>query len=225
MSTSSSIKRFSQTIAHRGKGSWIWDINKKKYLDFTSGIGAASTGHCHPHVVKALRTQSNILIQGQQNIFSENTPLRKLVGKMDKITPPNLDCFFFTNSGSEAVENAIKIARSVTGRQKVVSFTGGFHGRTLGALSATHSNVIYKQGLGPLVSGFSSIPFPVNYYEFLRDIDILFTELIDPDDIAAFVVEPIQGEGGINVLPSDVFQLLSDISDILPRLKYAFTYM
>jgi 4-aminobutyrate aminotransferase len=148
-------------IAARGLGSYVWTTTGERYLDFTSGIGATSTGHCHPRVVAAVREQAGQIAHAQQNIFGGHTALEKFVEQMNHSFPKDLQHYFLCNSGSEAVDNAVKIARAATGgRPNVVCFEGGFHGRTIGAMSLTTSKVVYRQGMGPGIPGVHVVPYP-----------------------------------------------------------------
>lgn len=157
----SSIYKFNDVIAARGLGTHVWTTTGERYLDFTSGIGATSTGHCHPRVVSAVKTQSEKIAHAQQNIFGGHTALVDFVDEMNQVFPPELQRYFLCNSGSEAVDNAVKIARAATGsRPNVVCFEGGFHGRTIGAMSLTTSKVIYRQGMGPGIPGVHVAPYP-----------------------------------------------------------------
>lgn len=125
--------RYSDILVERGEGVYLYDVEGRRYLDFTCGIGVTNTGHCHPRVVEAIREQAGLLLHGQANIVYHR-PMLELVAELRTIVPPELDCFFFSNSGAEAVEGAIKLARQATGRSDVIAFEGGFHGRTAGAL-------------------------------------------------------------------------------------------
>ena len=127
-----------QIIADHGQGSWLYDINGKAYLDFTCGIGVTNTGHCHPTVVAAIQKQAGLLLHGQANIIFHK-PMLELVSELQTIVPPHLDGFFFSNSGAEAVEGAVKLARHATGRTNVIVFQGSFHGRTVGTMTLTTS--------------------------------------------------------------------------------------
>lgn len=155
-----SVAKFNELIAERGEGCYIWDTEGRKYLDFTSGIGVVSTGHCHPKVVDAISKQAGRLIFAQQNILPVTPPALDLLTRLQGIVPDELTRFFFCQSGSEAVDNALKLARSYTGRQNVISFSGGYHGRTYGAMSITTSKTIYRQTFGPLPSGVAVAPYP-----------------------------------------------------------------
>eukprot|EP00877_Chromochloris_zofingiensis_P004955 jgi/Chrzof1/14460/Cz09g03230.t1 len=154
------VMKMNEVVAEKGVGSWVWTADGNKYLDMTSGIGAASTGHCHPHVVKAVQQQAATLVHAQQNIFAAHEKVAELVQHLSQVMPAHLSRYFLCNSGSEAVDNAIKIARGVTRRQNIIAFDGGFHGRTYGAMALTSSKVIYRQGFGPFVPGVHIAPYP-----------------------------------------------------------------
>eukprot|EP00656_Telonema_subtile_P048266 TRINITY_DN56_c0_g1_i2.p1 TRINITY_DN56_c0_g1~~TRINITY_DN56_c0_g1_i2.p1 ORF type:complete len:432 (+),score=90.81 TRINITY_DN56_c0_g1_i2:164-1459(+) len=220
-----------------GKGSWIqaWDSKReqqRRLLDMSCGIGATSTGHCHPNVAQAVRKQAGTIVHAQQNIFGGHDTGNLLIEQLLTIVPDGLGSFFFANSGSEAIDNAIKIARVHTARPNIISFTGGFHGRTIGAMSLTSSKTSYKQGFQPLMPGCFFAPWPscltceVRYaqdrpYHLAPDIlgsnnmnrtccDAPITALknllqqqTDPSETAAILVEPIQGEGGILTPPPE----------------------
>ncbi|GIL92514.1 hypothetical protein Vretifemale_20029 [Volvox reticuliferus] len=126
----------------------------------SSGIGAVSTGHCHPTVVEAVRRQAGKVVHAQQNVFGAHEAMVDLYDKLSAVLPPSLDTYFLANSGAEAVDNAVKIARAATGRQNIIAFEGGFHGRTLGSMALTSSKTIYRQGFGPLIPGVHIAPYP-----------------------------------------------------------------
>ncbi|KAF8061932.1 davT [Scenedesmus sp. PABB004] len=154
------LAKFNDIVVAKGLGSWVWDTAGNKYLDMTCGIGVTSTGHCHPAVVAAVREQAGTIVHAQQNIFAGHTKQVELDGHLSRIMPPRLTKYFYCNSGSEAVDNAVKIARAATGRQAVIAFDGGFHGRTLGAMALTSSKVVYRQHFGPLMPGVHIAPYP-----------------------------------------------------------------
>ena len=145
-------------VVSHGAGAWLTDIAGRKYLDFQCGIGVANTGHCHPGVA-AVRDQVGKGIHLQQNCCISQ-PVVSLIERLVDGTPPGIDRFFFNATGAEAVESAIKLARHETGKQNVIHFAGGFHGRSLATLAATTSKGVYRVGYGPLPSGFHSATFP-----------------------------------------------------------------
>jgi len=154
------VAKGSDLIAEHAQGSWVWTVGGKKVLDFGCGIGTLSLGHCHPNLVRAVSDQAAKLIQGQQNQFLSNTAQVELLDRMLDVVPGDLTRFFFANSGSEAVENAIKIARGHTGKTNIICFDGGFHGRTMGAMALTTSKTIYRQGFAPLMPSVHTAPYP-----------------------------------------------------------------
>jgi 4-aminobutyrate aminotransferase len=192
-------------IAARGEGALIFDEQDRRYLDFTAGIGVTSTGHCHPHVVRAAQEQVGRMIHAQYTTVMHR-PLLDLVDRMGEVLPPGLDRLFFTNSGSEAVEASLRLARQATGRPNIVVFHGGFHGRTVAAASLTTSGTKFRSGFAPLMAGVTVSPFPdPTHYGWsqeqatafaLDQLDYTLQTLTAPDDTAAFLVEPVLGEGG-----------------------------
>jgi len=202
---SQALKQATPVIAARGEGVNLYDEDGRRYLDFTAGIGVTSTGHCHPRVVAAAQEQVGKLIHGQYTTVMHR-PLLTLVDRLGEVLPDGLDRVFFANSGSEAVEAALRLARQATGRPNVVVFHGGFHGRTVATASMTTSNTRYSAGFSPLMSGVHVAPFPnPTHYgwpveqatEFaLKELDFLLQTLTQPNETAAFLVEPVLGEGG-----------------------------
>ncbi|MCP4081030.1 MAG: aminotransferase class III-fold pyridoxal phosphate-dependent enzyme, partial [Planctomycetaceae bacterium] len=144
--------RLNNAIIVRGEGSYIFDDQGNRFLDFTSGIGVTATGHCHPQVVAAVQSQASQLLFGQMNCMLPEISLR-YAQALDAATPASIESFFFSNSGAEAVEGAIKLAKAATGRSNVIAFEGGFHGRTSMAMALTTSKKTYRAGYQPLPSG------------------------------------------------------------------------
>jgi 4-aminobutyrate aminotransferase len=214
--------RYTPIIASRGEGSRIFDEAGNDYLDFTCGIGVTNTGHCHPRIVAAIREQAGLLLHGQANIVMHK-PMLELVKELRSILPEQIDGFFFTNSGAEAIEGAIKLARATTGRPNVIVFQGSFHGRTVGTMSLTTSKSIYRAGYQPLMPGVFVAPFPYAYrygWEVeqasqwcLEELDFLLTTQTAPAETAAMLVEPVLGEGGYVVPPASFLQGLRDRCD------------
>lgn len=209
------------TITH-SEGAYLYDSNGTQYLDFTSGIGVTNTGHCHPRVVEAIRDQAGHLLHGQANIIYHQ-PMLNLVEELRQIVPPSLDSFFFSNSGAEAIEGAIKLARQATGRQNMIVFQGSFHGRTIGAMSLTTSKTVYRMGYQPLMSGVFVAPYPYSFYygwedaettEFcLRELRHILASQTAPQETAAILIEPVLGEGGYVVPPAAFLSELRTICD------------
>ena len=199
------LKQATPVLVARGEGVHLYDEDGRRYLDFTAGIGVTSTGHCHPRVVAAAQEQVATLIHGQYTTVMHR-PLLTLTERLGEVLPEGLDSVFFSNSGSEAVEAALRLARQATGRPNVVVFHGSFHGRTIGAASMTTSGTKFRAGFAPIMGGVVVAPFPTAYRygwdettatEFaLRELDYLLATVTAPAETAALVVEPVLGEGG-----------------------------
>ena len=200
--TSPSVPRAYPVVPLRAEGCVVEDIDGNLLLDFNAGIAVTSTGHCHPDVVRAIQEQAGKLIHYSADFY---IPLyAETCAELARIAPMKEKCrVFLGNSGTEAVEGSIKLARFVTGRQYLVSFLGGFHGRTYGSVSLTASKAKYHAGFGPMLPGVFHAPF--GHVADLRWFnEVLFDRLVPPNEVAAIVVEPIQGEGGY-VVPEDGF--------------------
>ncbi len=208
-------------VAEKGEGVKLIDIDGNEFLDFCSGIAVCSTGHCHPEIVKTIKKQAEKLIHMSGTDFYYQ-PQAHLAKKLATLAPgKKKKRVFFTNSGAEAVEAAIKLARYKTGRPRLIAYLGAFHGRTMGALSLTGSKVVQKEGFSPFLSGVSHIPYPYCYRcqfgktygkckfecaDYLENT--VFKKTIPPKDVAAIFFEPIQGEGGYIVPPKEYIQRL-----------------
>ncbi|HLF88109.1 MAG TPA: aminotransferase class III-fold pyridoxal phosphate-dependent enzyme [Anaerolineales bacterium] len=213
---------YTQIIAARGEGAKLYDPDGHEYLDFTCGIGVTNTGHCHPRVVEAIRNQAGLLLHGQANIVY-HPPMLELVHELRQILPPEIDGYFFSNSGAEAVEGAVKLARAATRRPNVIVFQGSFHGRTVGTMSLTTSKTIYRAGYQPLMAGVYVAPFPYAYrYGWdeektsqwcLEELDLLLNTQTAPDETAAMLIEPVLGEGGYVIPPTSFLQGLRERCD------------
>ncbi|HLE52770.1 MAG TPA: aminotransferase class III-fold pyridoxal phosphate-dependent enzyme [Anaerolineales bacterium] len=214
--------RYTPIIASHGEGTYIYDLEGMPYLDFTCGIGVTNTGHCHPHVVAAIQKQAGLLLHGQANIVFHR-PLLELANELRTILPAELDGYFFSNSGAEAIEGALKLARAATGRPNVIVFQGSFHGRTIGTMSLTTSKTIYRAGYQPLMPGVFVAPFPYAYrYGWdeeqtsqwcLEELEYLFTSQTAPQETAAILLESVIGEGGYIVPPASFMRGLRAICD------------
>ncbi|MBA2549757.1 MAG: aminotransferase class III-fold pyridoxal phosphate-dependent enzyme [Nocardioidaceae bacterium] len=199
------LKQATGVVAARGEGVHLFDEAGRRFLDFTAGIGVTSTGHCHPRVVEAAQRQVGTLIHAQYTTVLHR-PLLDLVDRLGEVLPAGLDRMFFANSGSEAIEAALRLSRQATGRPNVVVFHGGFHGRTVAAASMTTSGTKFRSGFNPIMGGVHIAPFPDPTHfgwpveeatDFaLRQLDYLLQTVTPPQDTAAFVVEPVLGEGG-----------------------------
>ncbi len=222
-----SIEHLSEVWPHlteiqpeRAEGIFIYGSGGARYLDFTSGIGVTNTGHCHPRIVKAIQEQSKSLIFGQMNIVIP-PGFAQLAKRLTTLTPPEVDSFFFSNSGAEAIEASVKLARHATGRRGIIVFQGSFHGRTAQTMAMTTSKYIYRHDYQPLPGGIYVAPYPYSYSygwddeqttEFcLKQLDTLLHGQVNPSEVAAIVIEPVLGEGGYVPAPAGFIQELKQI--------------
>lgn len=204
-------------VMDHGKGTEVWDVDGNRFLDFAAGIAVVSTGHSHPKVVKAIQEQAEKFIHISSDFY--HTKWIELGEKISEIAPFKENAVsFMTNSGTESVEAAIKLARQYTGRTQFIGFLGGFHGRTMGAVTFTASKPTYHRGFYPLMNGVTHVPFPDPYRPILdvkpgEDYGVkvvnyieeqILGHLLPPEDVAGILIEPIQGEGGY-VLPTPGF--------------------
>jgi 4-aminobutyrate aminotransferase len=218
---SPSYTRIYPLVCARGSGAVIEDVDGNLFLDFTAGIAVTATGHCHPHVVAAIQDQAAKLLHmsGTDFYYAPQIDLaQRLAEVAPGATPKRI---FFTNSGAEALEAGLKLARWHTGRSRAVAFFGAFHGRTYGAMSLSGSKVVHRRGFSPLVPDIHHVPFPrgcsvckvgacgcVTHIE-----DTLFKRVAPPEEVAAIFVEPIQGEGGYHVSPPGFLPALRELCD------------
>src|SRR5450631_3913062 len=225
---SPSYTRSYPMVAKRGRGLRVEDVDGNVFLDFAAGIAVTSTGHCHPEVVAAIQKQAGELIHMSGTDFYYEHMIT-LAERLSAIAPmPGPHRFYYGNSGAEAVECALKVARYFTGRQNIIAFHGAFHGRTMGALSLTASKPQQRRRFGPLVPGVTHVRYPYAYrgcsggpqeeerfaLACARYIeDKLFKTTLPPEEVAAIFVEPIQGEGGYVVAPDIFMQELRRICD------------
>jgi 4-aminobutyrate aminotransferase len=223
---SPSYTRSYPLVAKRGRGTRIEDVDGNEFLDFAAGIAVTSTGHCHPEVVKAIQQQAGELIHMSGTDFYYEGMVT-LAERLSAVAPmPGPHRFYYGNSGAEAVECALKLARYHTGRQNIIAFLGAFHGRTMGALSLTASKPQQKRRFAPLVPGVTHVRYPYAYRgcaegeeeEFALGCaryieEKLFKTMLPPEEVAAIFVEPIQGEGGYVVAPTVFMQELRRICD------------
>ncbi|MDI3317886.1 MAG: aspartate aminotransferase family protein [Bacillota bacterium] len=208
----------------RAEGSLLWGADGRRYVDFVEGFAANNTGHRHPRVLAAVREQLDKLVHSAIGVTAYE-PVLRLAARLREVTPEGIESFFFGNSGAEAVEGAIKLARYATGRPAVVAFWGGFHGRTFGAMSLTASKAKYRLREEPLLGGVYHSVYPNVYrsayraepervaQEALDHLQRLFEHEVDPSQVAAIVVEPVQGEGGYIVPPRSFLAGLREIAD------------
>lgn len=214
--------RYFDVVVDHAQGCYVWDQAGRRYLDFTCGIGVTNTGHCHPRVVAAAQAQVARCIHLQANIYYHQ-PMLDLVGALLPLMPPELDMFFFSNSGSEAIEGSVKLARQTSKRPNIIVFDGGFHGRTLGTMSLTTSKAAYRVGAAPLLAGIHVAPFPFAYRQgvdeatatarALAGLRHLLRSQTAPEDTAAILIEPVLGEGGYVPAPDTFLQGLRAICD------------
>ncbi|NMR31582.1 aspartate aminotransferase family protein [Crystallibacter degradans] len=221
-SLSPALKQATPIVVDHALGSWIHATDGKDYLDFTTGIGVTSTGHCHPKVVEAAREQVGKIIHAQYTTVMHK-PLLALTEKLGEVLPAGLDSVFYANSGSEAVEAAIRLARMATGRPNIVVFQGGFHGRTVAAASLTTAGTKFSAGFAPLMAGVHMSAFPYAYrYGWdeatavafaLQELDYLLQTRTAPNDTAAFLIEPALGDGGYLPTPPAFMEGLRERAD------------
>ena len=213
-------------VMDHGKGTEVWDVDGNRYLDFAAGIAVAATGHSHPEVVRAIQEQAEKFIHISSDYY--HTKWVELGEKLDEIAPfEEKAVCFMTNSGTESVEAAIKLARYATGRTQFIGFLGAFHGRTMGAVTFSASKSTYHKGFFPLLNGVVHAPFPDPYRPVLASNpgedygetvvryieDEIIDRLIPDEDIAGILLEPIQGEGGYIVPPPGFFPALRRLCD------------
>ncbi len=209
-------------VAARGSGAVIEDVDGNLFLDFTAGIAVTATGHCHPRVVAAIQEQASRLLHMSGTDFYYE-PQLLLAERLARIAPgPTPKKVFFTNSGTEAIEAAMKLARKHTGRSRLIAFYGGFHGRTYGAMSLSASKLVHRRGFGPLVPDIHHVPFPRGCTSCAHPSECtclahieqtVLKRVAPPDEVAAIFIEPIQGEGGYYAAPIPFLQALRDLCD------------
>ncbi len=213
-------------VMDHGKGTEVWDVDGNRFLDFAAGIAVNSTGHAHPKVVKAIQDQAEKFLHISSDFYHPEWV--KLSENLASIAPFEEDArVFMTNSGTESVEAAIKLARYHTGRMGFVGFLGGFHGRTMGSLSFTASKAKYKKGFMPTMDGVVHVPYPDVYRPLLASRpgepygktvvryleEEIFGRIMPGEEVAGIIIEPIQGEGGYIVPPPEFFPALREVCD------------
>ncbi len=216
--------RYTDLVIDHGEGSWLVDMDGRRYLDYSAGIGVTSTGHAHPRVVEAIASQASRLIHGQQNIVYHEPGLR-LHERLAGLLADGPWQIFLANSGAEAIEAAVKVARVATGRPVILAFRGGFHGRTAQAMALTTSRHTIRSDFEPLPGSVVHAPFPYCYRatggshdpaactcDWEEQLESLFTQVTPPNRIAAMIVEPILGEGGYVVPPPGFLPRLREIA-------------
>src|SRR5579885_2454040 len=217
------LHRIHPIVADHAKGSYIYDMNGDAYLDFTTGIAVNNVGHCHPKVVEAVQKQAAQLMH--TSIVTHHKGYADVAAKLIEIAPGRLDSVFLANSGAEAVEGALKMARYITGRPAIINFRGSFHGRTFMTTALTTSKLYYREKYEPFPSSIFTLPYPYVYRSSFRNdpeacvddcikqFDVLFNQFVHPDQVAAILVEPVQGEGGYIVPPDSFLKRLRQVAD------------
>jgi len=218
------LGRYSPVTVERGEGIYVWDTEGNRYADFTSGIGVVNTGHCHPRVVAAIREQAGKIIHAQANIFAHE-PMLRAAAELTATLPPSLNQVFWSNSGAEAVEGALKLAKVATGRPAVIAFRGAFHGRTHGAMTVTSSRVKVRGHYEPLLPSVYHAPFPYLFRSpykgppeeadlaYFAELEAMFDQLVLPEDVAAILLESVLGEGGYLVPPTRWVRKVRELCD------------
>jgi 4-aminobutyrate aminotransferase len=222
---SPSYTRAYPLVVARGSGAVIEDVDGNRFLDLTAGIAVTAAGHCHPQVVAAIKDQADKLLHMSGTDFYYQ-PQIDLAQRLAEAAPgPSAKRVFFTNSGAEALEAALKLARFHTGRTRVIAFLGAFHGRTYGAMSLSGSKLVHRRGFSPLVPDIHHVPFPRGCRnesacrradaacQVIRDIETLMQRVAPPDEVAAIFMEPIQGESGYHVTPSCCLPAIRELCD------------
>lgn len=204
--------------AERAENASLWDVEGREYIDFAAGIAVLNTGHRHPRIIQAVQDQLQRFTHTAYQIvpYESAVSLAERINNLAPISGPAKTAFFTT--GAEAVENAIKIARASTGRPGIIAFGGAFHGRTLMGMALTGKVAPYKLGFGPFPSDVFHVPFPsalqgVSVEDSLAAIESLFKTDVDPQRVAAIILEPVQGEGGFNVAPQELMRGLRALCD------------
>ncbi|HVF15419.1 MAG TPA: acetyl ornithine aminotransferase family protein, partial [Steroidobacteraceae bacterium] len=210
-------------VMSHGKGAEVWDVDGNRFLDFAAGIAVCSTGHSHPRVVQAIKDAADQFIHISSDYWHERQILLgEKINALNPMREPVLS--FFCQSGTEAVEGALKLARYVTGRSRFIGFLGGFHGRTMGSLAFTSSKYMQQKGFFPTMPGVTHVPYPNSYRPLFAGEDqgvavlnyiekVLFASNVPPSEVAAVLIEPIQGEGGYLVPPDGFMQGLRSLCD------------
>src|SRR3954452_12926772 len=213
---------FDRSWSH-GEGHRLFDTSGRSYLDFANGIAVTALGHRHPRVTAAIHAQVDRLI-GPTGAMGFSEPVVRLSSMLAATLPEPIDSVMFLNSGSEAIDGALKLARRVTGRPGIIAFSGGFHGRTFGATSVTTSALNYRTGYEPLLHAVYIAPYPAAYPQFRGDearapaaslagLRSLFQTVIAPSMVASILIEPVRGEGGYNPAPASFLAGLRAICD------------
>lgn len=225
------VGRLSSQVIESGSGSYVTMVGGRRFLDFTCGIGVTNLGHCHPAVTRAAQQQLGQLVHGQINIAFQKSYLQLVESLLPLMPHKSLDTFFFWNSGAEAVEAAVKLARQATKKQNVIVMQGSYHGRTFGTMAMTRSKTVYGENYAPLMPGVFSVPFPYcaqcsvakhsgGKYNFgnccmdpVLQLELLLKRETAPSDTAAIFIEPVLGEGGYVPPPPEYMARVREICD------------
>ena len=225
------IGRLSSQVIESGSGSYVTMVGGRRFLDFTCGIGVTNLGHCHPAVTRAAQQQLGQLVHGQINIAFQKPYLQLVESLLPLMPHKSLDTFFFWNSGAEAVEAAVKLARHATKKQNIIVMQGSYHGRTFGTMAMTRSKTVYGENYAPLMPGVFSVPFPYcaqcsvakhsgGKYSFdnccmdpILQLELLLKRETAPSDTAAIFIEPVLGEGGYVPPPPEYMARVREICD------------
>ncbi|WP_103173963.1 4-aminobutyrate--2-oxoglutarate transaminase [Paracoccus sp. SY] len=207
-----------QVYAARARNAEVWDVEGTRYIDFAAGIAVVNTGHCHPKIIEAVKAQAEAFTHTCHQVLPYENYLR-LAERLNAAVPGDFDKrTLFVTTGAEAVENAVKIARAHTGRNAVIAFGGGFHGRTFMGMALTGKVQPYKAGFGAMMPDVFHVPFPVALHgatteDAMAGIEKLFKADLDPARVAAIIFEPVQGEGGFNPAPTDFVRAVRTLCD------------
>lgn len=225
------VGRLTTHVFESGAGSYVTTTEGRKLLDFTCGIAVTNLGHCHPAVTKAVQEQAGKLVHGQVNIAFQKPYLELVKALLPEMPDKSLDTFFFWNSGAEAVEAAVKLARHATKKQNIIAVQGSYHGRTFGTMALTKSKTVYGQGYFPLMPGVFAVPFTDcahcsvakssggKYsfdnccYDPIHQLELLLKRESAPSDTAAIIIEPVLGEGGYVPASKEYFAKVREICD------------
>ncbi|MGH3650002.1 MAG: aminotransferase class III-fold pyridoxal phosphate-dependent enzyme, partial [Acidimicrobiia bacterium] len=207
--------------AAKAEGIWVTDVDGNRWADFACGTAVTNLGHNHPAVIEAAHRQLDEFVHSGCIVRYDS--IVESAEHLRAITPPGIEKFGFANSGAEAVEASVKLAKHTTGRQGVLAFRGGFHGRTMGSVSYTTSNARYRDGYHPVLSSVFVAPYPHPYRwgmtaeeateHSLHELRMIFKHVVTPKNIACFLVEPVQGEGGYYPAPSAFLDALREMAD------------
>ena len=220
LSVARGVSALTPLFAERASGASLWDIEGRRYIDFAGGIGVMNTGHAHPKVVQAVSAQLERFTHTCFQVVAYESYIA-LAEKLNALVPVkegHANKTIFVSTGAEATENAIKIARAYTNRPAIISFDNSFHGRTLMGMSLTGKQKPYKQNFGPFAPEVYKAPFPIPYQGIttkvaLDGLENLFNTQVSPDQVAAIIIEPVQGEGGFNPAPAGFLRSLRHICD------------